>query len=138
MGPGPGAGAGDASRAPPADGGAPGICDNFLDFTPAINNGGTFTRVNALTSFDGSLFFGLQGTAAGGGDIQEYRGSFVTTTNAGGTFEATHAFAVLNGVLYAGRGPTVGDGQVFYFRKDRTVSQSLTFQAGSSTGNLWF
>ncbi|HWQ99311.1 MAG TPA: hypothetical protein VN397_00495 [Candidatus Methylomirabilis sp.] len=128
---------GDLTQCNPTNAGVQTVCDSTSDISTVIDKGGTFERVSALTSFDGSLFIGYTG-GTGDGDIDELRGSFVTTTDTGTGYEATHAFAAFQGVIYAGRGTSSGDGKVFYYRKDRLVSQTLQFQAGSSTGNFWF
>jgi hypothetical protein len=114
------------------------LCDNASDFSITINLAGTWTKVAALSSLDGVLMIGYEGTSAGDGDITEFRSSYTTTTDLGSTFEGTYAFSALNGIIYSGRGSTANEGQVWYYRRARTVSNQFTFEAGSSTGNMWF
>jgi hypothetical protein len=114
------------------------LCDAATDYTNVRNLAGTWTKLGAISSLDGVLMLGYEGTTAGDGDIAEFRTSYATTTEDGGTFEGTFAFTALNNIIYAGRGNTANEGQVWYYRKSRIVSNQFTFDAGSSTGNMWF
>ncbi len=130
------AGEGDVIRCTPASAGNRALCDNGADFSTAIDTG--IERAMALSTYAGSLWVGYEGNTAGEGQIHQFNISFASTSDPGTGFEATYAFANFNGVIYAGRGNSTGNGQIFYNRIGRTASQNLKFNAGSSTGDLWF
>ncbi|RIL00771.1 hypothetical protein DCC77_04535 [Candidatus Uhrbacteria bacterium] len=130
------AGEGDVIQCTPASAGNRALCDNGADFSTAIDTG--IERAMALSTYAGSLWVGYEGNTAGEGQIHQFNISFASTSDPGTGFEATYAFANFNGVIYAGRGNSTGNGQIFYNRIGRTASQNLKFNAGSSTGDLWF
>ncbi|MBI5654189.1 hypothetical protein HZC53_00830 [Candidatus Uhrbacteria bacterium] len=113
------------------------LCDGTT-LNNEINNAGTITRIPSLLTYNGSLWVGAEGTSAGDGSVVEWRDTYASTSLAGGTFQATYALAEYNGVMYAGRGNAAGNGQVFYMQEARTASNKLSFDAGSSTGDIWF
>jgi hypothetical protein len=130
-------GQGDLVRCDSGAAGDDTLCDNNSDLGLVVNNTAAFFRIPAMIVYDGSLFLGYEGNSSGDGRIVEYRESYVSTTNVGTGFQSTLSFATYNGYLYAGRGNAAGNGQVFYFHKNRTISNNVAFEAGSSTASIW-
>ncbi len=138
---GDGSGDGDLMVCYPSKAGDPDLCDNTADYNsitpPAIDNGAGINAITALKVYDGLLFIGLEGTTNNGA-ILEYNQTVSKTSLSGTGFQSVYDFAEFNGYLYAGRGNATGNGQVWYYQRDRTASGALSFEAGSSTGSMWF
>ncbi len=113
------------------------LCDNANDFSTIYSSSPNQTRIPALVSYGAHLFFGAEG-ATGDGNIYDYNVSYVTTSHNTATFQATYSFAQYNGYLYAGRGNAAGNGQVWYYRREKSMSNALSMNAGRSLGSMWF
>jgi hypothetical protein len=123
----------------------PVLCDSteqnaFVFSTPLTDAQLGYTDGNVLSmiSYDGVMFIGYGGTQVGNGLIYSWK-DYGAPSADGGQFTETPSLAVYNGVLYAGRGQTgLGPAPIYYYKNSQTESNQLQFQAGSSTGSIWF